>query len=191
MEPLDQSWKELESSLDDSIIKTLKEDMGFCQIMPVQKTVIPLFSANYDVTVESCTGSGKTLAFLVPLVNTLIKTSQKLEEDQIDVWPRGLVISPTRELAVQIHQVLQTISRGVEKRGKGKIVSISLIGGKQKGKIKAGEAMHKLISKEDQISKFIGSVWVGTPGRLREEMNQTNPNGTICFFQKGYFYMEN
>ena len=183
MEPLKQSWNALESSLHPAIIETLKEDMGFSQIMPVQKTVIPLFSANYDVTVESCTGSGKTLAFLLPLVNKLIETSLKNDNEDIliNTWPKGLVISPTRELAVQIHKVLQTISKGIQKREIGEIVSVSLIGGKQKGKINPGQAMKKWKSTRDKSKKFIGSVWVGTPGRLREEMFQADPNGNYYY----------
>jgi superfamily II DNA/RNA helicase len=184
MEPLPESWESLSSSLDQAIIKTVHEDLGFDKIMPVQKTVIPLLAKNYDVTVESCTGSGKTLAFVLPLVNTLIQsqTDSNGIYSQNQIWPKAVIISPTRELAVQIHGVLQKISEGIKKRDIGEVLPISLIGGKHKLSSNTNEFSTEEWN-EERKKKFLGSVWVGTPGRLREEIYQSDSNGKKIFYK--------
>ncbi|GBP02529.1 Probable ATP-dependent RNA helicase DDX55 homolog [Eumeta japonica] len=78
--------------------------MGFSLMTPVQTAAIPLLLARKDVSTEAVTGSGKTLAFLVPMLEML----QRRHKDS--PWlPKeigALIISPTRELAMQISQVL-------------------------------------------------------------------------------------
>ncbi|EPQ55480.1 hypothetical protein GLOTRDRAFT_129657 [Gloeophyllum trabeum ATCC 11539] len=68
---------------------------------PVQASTIPLFMQNKDVVVEAVTGSGKTLAFVIPILERLTRRQEKLKKHEIG----ALVISPTRELATQIHSV--------------------------------------------------------------------------------------
>lgn len=68
---------------------------------PVQASTIPLFMKNKDVVVEAVTGSGKTLAFVIPILERLIRRPNKLRKNEIG----ALVISPTRELASQIHSI--------------------------------------------------------------------------------------
>src|SRR5437870_6372766 len=63
----------------------------------VQAQAIPLLLAGRDVLVQAPTGSGKTLAFLLPLAERLSGTAP---------GPRGLVVVPTRELAIQVDGVL-------------------------------------------------------------------------------------
>ena len=179
MEPLDQTWEDLKPFLNKVIIETLEEDFKFKQIMPVQKTVIPLFAKNYDVAVESCTGSGKTLAFLLPLVNALLKSYEASDNEfaRVEKWPKAVVISPTRELAIQIHGVLEKISKGVGQRGAGQIISVPMIGGNKvkRNQVKADTSEPPLDAVPNE--KLIGHVWVGTPGRLREAIHHTDPNG--------------
>ena len=55
-----------------------------------------------DVCAEAVTGSGKTLAFLIPIIEILLQRSEPLKKYEIG----ALIISPTRELASQIHEVL-------------------------------------------------------------------------------------
>ncbi|KAG8967007.1 ATP-dependent rRNA helicase spb4 [Tulasnella sp. 425] len=74
--------------------------MGFAQMTPVQASVIPLFMKNKDVIVEAVTGSGKTLAFVIPIIERLIRR-KKLKKNEVG----ALIISPTRELATQIHSI--------------------------------------------------------------------------------------
>ncbi|KAJ3545623.1 hypothetical protein NM688_g5605 [Phlebia brevispora] len=68
---------------------------------PVQASTIPLFMQNKDVVVEAVTGSGKTLAFVIPILEKLIRREIKLRKNDVG----ALIISPTRELATQIHSI--------------------------------------------------------------------------------------
>lgn len=52
MATLDITWDDLEYKLRPKLIEALKTEMGFTKVMPVQKSVIPIFSKNYDVAVE-------------------------------------------------------------------------------------------------------------------------------------------
>ena len=52
MATLDITWDDLEYKLKPELIEALKTEMGFTKVMPVQKSVIPIFSKNYDVAVE-------------------------------------------------------------------------------------------------------------------------------------------
>jgi len=73
------------------------------RMTPVQAASIPALLSHRDVVVEAVTGSGKTLAYLVPLLQLLAATPPR----------RGrlaaLVVCPTRELAQQVHAVLQRL----------------------------------------------------------------------------------
>ncbi|EAU84793.2 ATP-dependent rRNA helicase spb4 [Coprinopsis cinerea okayama7 len=68
---------------------------------PVQSATIPLFMKHKDVVVEAVTGSGKTLAFVIPILEKLIRRERPHRRNEIG----ALVISPTRELATQIHSI--------------------------------------------------------------------------------------
>lgn len=93
-------WTSLPTSLTPWILEVISS-MGFTHMTPVQASTIPLFMQHKDVVVEAVTGSGKTLAFLVPILERLIRRESKLRKNEIG----ALVISPTRELATQIHSV--------------------------------------------------------------------------------------
>ncbi|KAF3904858.1 hypothetical protein ABW20_dc0106207 [Dactylellina cionopaga] len=79
--------------------------MGFTKMTPVQASTIPLFLGNKDVVVEAVTGSGKTLAFLIPLIERIIRSKETRGKGFLE----AIVISPTRELATQIHGVCEGI----------------------------------------------------------------------------------
>ncbi|CAL8464167.1 g3702 [Coccomyxa elongata] len=85
------------------------DSLGFVTATPVQEATIPLFAANKDVLVGACTGSGKTLAFLIPLIEQLRRLEDPLKKHQVG----ALVVSPTRELARQIHTVLEPFAASV------------------------------------------------------------------------------
>ena len=92
------SWASL--SLSQSTLNTL-ERLQFTSMTPVQAATIPLFLDRKDVAAEAVTGSGKTLAFIIPVLELLSKLP-KLEKKEI----AALIVSPTRELASQISEVL-------------------------------------------------------------------------------------
>ncbi|KAK6525626.1 ATP-dependent rRNA helicase spb4 [Arthrobotrys megalospora] len=77
--------------------------MGFTKMTPVQASTIPLFLGNKDVVVEAVTGSGKTLAFLIPVIERIIRSKETRGKGFLE----AIVISPTRELATQIHGVCE------------------------------------------------------------------------------------
>lgn len=79
--------------------------MNFSKMTPVQASTIPLFMAHKDVVVEAVTGSGKTLAFLVPLVERILRQEESTKKHHV----AAIVISPTRELATQIYDVLTSL----------------------------------------------------------------------------------
>jgi superfamily II DNA/RNA helicase len=69
--------------------------------VPVQAAAIPDLLAGRDVVMQAPTGSGKTLAFLLPLVERLRRPGR---------GPRALIVTPTRELAVQIDAVYRSLN---------------------------------------------------------------------------------
>ena len=73
----------------------------------VQELVIPIAIAGESLMVESATGSGKTHAFLIPIL-------QKLDENNQEV--QVVIISPTRELAIQLYKVCAELTKFCNKK---------------------------------------------------------------------------
>ncbi|KAI8840510.1 P-loop containing nucleoside triphosphate hydrolase protein [Chytriomyces cf. hyalinus JEL632] len=114
----------------------------------IQKASLPFTLAGKDVLGAAKTGSGKTLAFLIPVVERLYR----MKWTPMDGLG-GLIISPTRELALQIFEVLRKV---------GRYYSFSaglLIGGKD------------LTQEQERIARM--NILVCTPGRLLQHMDQT------------------
>ena len=80
------------------VLDVVKE-LDFSRATPVQGAVIPYFLSNKDVNVSACTGSGKTLAFLIPIFQLV----------------GGIVISPTRELAMQTYSIAERFEKHLPK----------------------------------------------------------------------------
>jgi ATP-dependent RNA helicase RhlE len=78
---------------------------GIVEPVPVQAGAIPALLDGEDVVIEAPTGSGKSLAFLLPLVEQLAGRAAP--------GPRALVVCPTRELAMQVHEVLVGLESGL------------------------------------------------------------------------------
>ncbi|KAI0818534.1 DEAD-domain-containing protein [Irpex lacteus] len=93
-------WSSLPTTLTPWVLDVIQA-MGHTQMTPVQASTIPLFMQNKDVVVEAVTGSGKTLAFVIPILEKLIRRESRLRKNEIG----ALVITPTRELATQIHGI--------------------------------------------------------------------------------------
>ncbi|KAH0482632.1 MAG: hypothetical protein KVP17_004034 [Porospora cf. gigantea B] len=120
---------------------------------PVQRRSVPLLLRGCDVLVEACTGSGKTLAFVVPALELLYR-EKWTNEDGVGV----IMIAPTRELALQIFNVLRKVGKAHD-FGCG-----CLIGGK---------------NMEEEL-KFTATlnIVVVTPGRLQQHLDQ-NPQFNV------------
>merc|ERR1719272_921612 len=88
-------------SLRDDLIKA-----GFSAPSLVQKYTWPLAMKHIDVIGIAATGSGKTLAFLLPAFAHMLETRAEARDPQL------LVMAPTRELAIQIHEEAEKFGRG-------------------------------------------------------------------------------
>uniref|UniRef100_A0A8C5P8Y6 ATP-dependent RNA helicase n=1 Tax=Leptobrachium leishanense TaxID=445787 RepID=A0A8C5P8Y6_9ANUR len=148
------TWGALPHRLNEKILETLS-DMQFTHMTPVQSATIPLFMKNKDIAAEAITGSGKTLAFLIPLLEILLRREEKLKKAQIG----AIIITPTRELAVQIDEVLSCFTKHFPQ-----FSQILLIGGS---------------NPVEDVQKFKeqgGNIIVATPGRL-EDMFRRQADG--------------
>ncbi len=80
-------------------LKAIKEVLKYEFLTPVQSASMPYIFSGNDCLVKAKTGTGKTLAFLIPTIEVALKSSR--EEGSSSSIP-ALIISPTRELAIQI-----------------------------------------------------------------------------------------
>ena len=79
-------------------------DLGFSEPMPVQQEVIPYLSTHRgDLIALSKTGSGKTAAYGLPLLERIIQAKGST--------PCGLILTPTRELAIQVQSDLVALAK--------------------------------------------------------------------------------
>jgi len=121
---------------------------GFSVPTPIQRKAIPLVLKDHDVVGMARTGSGKTAAFVIPMI-------EKLKVHSTKVGGRALILSPSRELALQTLHVVKELGRGTDLR------CILLVGGD---------------SLEEQFSSMASNpdIIIATPGRflhLKVEMN--------------------
>ncbi|KAI4124739.1 MAG: hypothetical protein LQ338_004657 [Usnochroma carphineum] len=120
----------------------------FKNLTDIQKTAVPLALKGSDILGAAKTGSGKTLAFLVPVLENLYRR-RWTELDGLG----ALILSPTRELAIQIFEVLRKI-------GRYHTFSAGLvIGGKN------------LQEERERLGRM--NILVCTPGRMLQHMDQT------------------
>lgn len=151
----------LAPSLRPSSLNALRA-LGFSRTTPVQAATIPLLVTHKDVLVEACTGSGKTLAFVLPMVEILARAKRELRRHQIG----AVVVSPTRELARQIHEVAAPfveamMNEGREKSADEGSASMLLVGGTDVAK---------------DVATFAATsplVLIATPGRLWDVMQRS------------------
>ena len=95
-----------EFNLNEDILKAVSL-MGFEEATPIQEQAIPVALAGEDLIGLAHTGTGKTAAFGIPL-------AQRLQADNHQI--QALVVTPTRELAMQVAEELNRICQFVELR---------------------------------------------------------------------------
>jgi ATP-dependent RNA helicase RhlE len=100
-----------ELSLSTSLQSNLAKN-GFVEPTPVQAQSIPEQLSGHDVVITAQTGTGKTLAFLLPLIEKIIKTTDKLVKGSPAPGVCALILSPTRELAIQISVAFANLATG-------------------------------------------------------------------------------
>jgi ATP-dependent RNA helicase RhlE len=115
-------------------------DLGFSKATPIQNDAIPPALSGRDVLACAQTGSGKTAAFLLPIMHRLLESPKR-------GTTRALVLTPTRELAAQIHEDFQALAKHTPLR------SAAVYGGVGMGP-------------QEQAFKSGVDMIIATPGRL-------------------------
>ncbi|HET9047626.1 MAG TPA: DEAD/DEAH box helicase [Chiayiivirga sp.] len=134
--------------LAPSLVRTL-EQIGYATPTPVQQGAIPLVLEGRDVLAGAQTGTGKTAAFALPMLQRLTSPNPVRGARA----PRGLILTPTRELAIQVHDNLQAYAKGTG------LASTQIFGG-------VG------MSPQVQAVRRGVDILVATPGRLIDHVEQ-------------------
>jgi len=92
--------------LSEPLLKSIKEQ-GYDTPTPIQQQAIPVVIAGKDVLAAAQTGTGKTAGFTLPLLERLSRIKPNMHKKQI----RALVLTPTRELAAQVAESIETYGR--------------------------------------------------------------------------------
>lgn len=140
-----------ELNLAPAIIKAVLEQ-GYETPTPIQAQAIPVILAGHDLLGGAQTGTGKTAAFVLPMLNKL-STTEAPRSKFGGVAVRALVLTPTRELAAQVEESVQTYGKYLE------LSSAAVFGG---------------VGMNPQISRMKKGVdiLVATPGRLLDLLQQ-------------------
>ena len=134
--------------LNESLIQALV-DSGYTQATPIQEQAIPLILAGEDVLASAQTGTGKTAAFMLPALEKLSQPSAVAGRG-----PRIMVLTPTRELALQVTAAAEKYSKHLRR-----VKVVSILGG-----------MPYPIQNKMLASPF--EVLVATPGRLIDHIER-------------------
>jgi ATP-dependent RNA helicase RhlE len=134
--------------LSAELLRAIREQ-GYTQPTPIQRKAIPAILTGKDIMAAAQTGTGKTAGFTLPLLQQLI--SRPLSRGERPV--RALVLTPTRELAAQVSDSVETYARHTG------LTSAVIFGG-----VKINPQIAKLRSGVD--------ILVATPGRLLDHVGQ-------------------
>ena len=132
------------------------EQVEYSKPTPVQAGLIPLVMEELDVIGQSQTGTGKTAAFGIPII-------EQLDQSDKHSVPQALVLTPTRELAVQVENEIRKLAGG------RKIKCVCLYGGKP-------------IRQQINRLKEGCDIVVGTPGRVIDHLQRGTFNPRDLWF---------
>ena len=149
--------------LEAPILKAL-EKQGYSQPTPIQEQAIPILLKGYDLLGVAQTGTGKTAAFGIPILNHLLKDKSSGQGKR---KIKALVVTPTRELAIQIAENFTAYSQFTPLR------NTVIFGGVKQSK--------QVASLQQGVD-----ILVATPGRLLDLMNQ----GYITFRDLKYVVLD-
>ena len=117
------------------------DKLNIIELNAMQKEAIPVIEKTTNTVLLSPTGTGKTLAFLLPIIDSLDPESSEVQ---------ALILVPSRELAIQIEQVIRSMGSGYKVNA-----------------VYGGRSMAK-----DKIElKHIPAILIGTPGRISDHFN--------------------
>ena len=142
------------------ILKTLEKQKLYVPT-PIQEKSIPIILEGKDVIGLAQTGTGKTAAFILPLLSKLYGTQRKGKFRKVKI----LVLSPTRELAQQIGEVIKPFSSATN------LKTCTIVGGVP-------------IFKQFKDLRKGSDIIIGTPGRVEDHISQksidlSNANHTV------------
>jgi len=155
------TFKDLKLELP--ILKAL-EKQGYTQPTPIQEQAIPILLKGHDLLGVAQTGTGKTAAFGIPILNHLLKENNSGQGKR---KIKALVVTPTRELAIQIAENFTDYSQFTHLR------NTVIFGGVKQSK--------QVASLQQGVD-----ILVATPGRLLDLMNQ----GYITFRDLKYVVLD-
>jgi ATP-dependent RNA helicase DeaD len=130
-------------SLDEAIVAAV-EKLGFENATPIQAATIPTLMSGADIVGKARTGSGKTAAFGLPMLQRLREGGKK---------PRGLILAPTRELALQVTDAMRSFATGLPLR------IVTIYGGSP-------------YPPQLKALRNGATIVVGTPGRVIDHMER-------------------
>ncbi len=129
-------------------IKQILNDLGYTFLLPIQEKAIPQILNKKNLFIQAQTGSGKTLAYLIPTLELCNSSSDDTQ---------ALIITPTRELSLQVSEVAKKIAAHTKHH------IITVIGGLD-------------IHKQENALKHKPTIIIGTPGRLKDLYDQKKIN---------------
>ncbi len=137
-----------ELNLLEPILNAL-HNQGYTNPTPIQEQAIPVVLSGRDVMGCAQTGTGKTAAFAIPILQNLMETRNPNQKRKI----RSLIVTPTRELAIQIHESFQNYGKGLS------LKSMVIFGG---------------VGQNPQTNQLNAGtdILIATPGRLLDLQQQ-------------------
>lgn len=137
-EPIPITHTFQEFGLDPVLVENVLQH-GYTQPTPIQDQAIPILMEGKDIVGIANTGTGKTAAFLLPLIHKLVN----------DQTQGALILAPTRELALQIHEEFKTFAKKLP------LSVVLCIGGTS-------------LFRQVEVLKNYPHFVIGTPGRIKD-----------------------
>ena len=137
-------------AIEPLVLQGIK-DAGFQNCTPVQEKILPIALEGKNIAAQSQTGTGKTATFLITLLNRLLQAENPPKGKK---QPRALIMAPTRELVVQIHQEAKLLGAHTDLRVQ------PIFGGIDYEKQREALKQHDI------------DIIIATPGRLIDYLKQ-------------------
>ena len=139
-----EAMRYTEAGIDERILRAVTE-LGFEYMTPIQERAIPMLMEGIDVIGQAQTGTGKTAAFGIPMLQQMDPSNRNLQ---------GMILCPTRELAIQAAEELRKFSKYMHG-----IKMVPIYGGQD-------------ITRQIKALKGGAQIIVGTPGRVMDHMRR-------------------
>ena len=169
-------------NLDPRLQRALSEHFNFSTLLPIQKHCIPkLINESKDLVAQAITGSGKTLAFLVPIIQKLLlaeAAAQNSDNHEKKYFEKSgipkihtVILSPTRELAIQIRNVCQNLAKFIEG------FNCLCLTTKSK-KASSNKKKNQQVSELELIADNKANIIIATPGKLSDIIEKSGDSST-------------